>query len=181
MMQRYVTTLLEFQSTHPYRVWRITENEDPTRTEFQSTHPYRVWHSDEKKFKDSQEFQSTHPYRVWLSVLIVLRCDLMFQSTHPYRVWRDETWPFQGKDCFNPHTHTGCDRSFPQLSFSPDMFQSTHPYRVWRLGMLLPCFVRVSIHTPIQGVTTTGLKYDNYLKFQSTHPYRVWRYSDHFW
>ena len=77
-------------------------------------------------------FQSTHPYRVWLQLLGYGRFDYQFQSTHPYRVWHMTS-------TFNAVTL---------------QFQSTHPYRVWRFSPYgIGNMFRVSIHTPIQGVT----------------------------
>ena len=76
-----------------------------------------------------------------------------FQSTHPYRVWRMVQLIIISKLCFNPHTHTGCDRTAAIMASSYYKFQSTHPYRVWR--------------TKMHKLKETG-------KFQSTHTYRVW-------
>ena len=132
------------------------------------------------------KFQSTHPYRVWLLTgLWVIMC-LRFQSTHPYRVWHVfvfTTWERTGfnphthtgcdvrhtettvlNTCFNPHTHTGCD-SATRDAIPNAVFQSTHPYRVWHdtVGCIL-VGQRVSIHTPIQGVTPLSTKiYDKTL------------------
>ena len=54
-----------------------------------------------------------------------------FQSTHPRRVWLARGKNVQVKGGFNPHTHAGCD---------------------WSLNSRDP-FIKVSIHTPTQGVT----------------------------
>ena len=77
--------------------------------------------------------------------------------------------------CFNPHTHTGCDipslgSSKSNISFNPHTHTGCD---CWRLRT---SYLRgVSIHTPIQGVTSVTLFaiIPNIL-FQSTHPYRVW-------
>ena len=76
------------------------------------------------------------------------------------------------------------------------MFQSTHPRRVW-LKFVCKCLIIkvsihtptqgvtlsevctvseaiVSIHTPTQGVTTANGKDEFRFTFQSTHPRRVW-------
>ena len=37
------------------------------REEFQSTHPYRVWRMPTDYYYQQLMFQSTHPYRVWLN------------------------------------------------------------------------------------------------------------------
>ena len=79
----------------------------------------------------------------------------MFQSTHPRRVWPKQGIVKFTVEGFNPHTHAGCD----YLQF-----------------LLHITVLKVSIHTPTQGVT-----YGNYSRnvnvswFQSTHPRRVWQ------
>ena len=77
--------------------------------QFQSTHPYRVWQPSAKRRLTDSGFQSTHPYRVWLLLLNLLDSVFRFQSTHPYRVWQVTTEFVSLHICFNPHTHTGCD------------------------------------------------------------------------
>ena len=57
---------------------------------------------------------------------------------------------------FNPHTNTGCDKSWKPRASKIGLFQSTHPYRV-RL-----CSTCHSAYS---------------LSFQSTHPYRVRLYK----
>ena len=88
--------------------------------------------------------------------------------------------------CFNPHTHEGCDSQLPKDRLSLIMFQSTHPWRVWHVRLLLPwllsCFNphthegcdhgavreihrwRVSIHTPMKGVTVSTPTYLDLIK-----------------
>ena len=128
-------TLRLFQSTHPYRVWRNIISTCWMRSRFQSTHPYRVWPMSSFLAVERVVFQSTHPYRVWLKDSERTWSLTAFQSTHPYRVWREAVsgWRWCGR-CFNPHTHTGCD---------------------YTIGCSYDC-QRVSIHTPIQGVTWDG-------------------------
>ena len=78
---------------------------------------------------------------------------LKFQSTHPRRVWQQNTRSVCYCQCFNPHTHAGCDVGRLRHISSIKSFQSTHPRRVW----------------PWSGQTIHG----DY-GFQSTHPRRVW-------
>ena len=80
--------------------------------QFQSTHPYRVWHQWNRVQELDNRFQSTHPYRVWQLCSSSISVVWLFQSTHPYRVWRLKSWKIGTLICFNPHTHTGCDRIF---------------------------------------------------------------------
>ena len=54
-----------------------------------------------------------------------------FQSTHPRRVWLQQQSFVQNSISFNPHTHAGCDHLISDKILA----------------------IRVSIHTPTQGVT----------------------------
>ena len=76
-----------------------------------------------------------------------------FQSTHPRRVWLLFRLLLRLKDSFNPHTHAGCDPV------------NTAAYTR----------IKVSIHTPTQGVTFRKHSLTPTVLFQSTHPRRVWR------
>ena len=129
---------------------------------------------------------------------IVIVWQELFQSTHPRRVWHSITTSSFFFNCFNPHTHAGCDPdSIKSVSYqlvsihtptqgvtyrnrtnNPHyMFQSTHPRRVWQMhGSVLTHSV-VSIHTPTQGVTQARASMINAEQFQSTHPRRVWLWS----
>ena len=98
-----------------------------------------------------------------------------FQSTHPYRVWHNGIALRLSLKCFNPHTHTGCDTLKSWLSpwafrFNPhthtgcDCCHQVYFYRIRGFNphthtgcdLWFSAFKRclkVSIHTPIQGVT----------------------------
>ena len=141
---------------------------------FQSTHPRRVWLS----FTFLEEyvflFQSTHPRRVWQKANDETAGDVWFQSTHPRRVWR-----FLARHCrtlsrFNPHTHAGCDI---HSWFYRSRFRCFNPHTHAGCDSFWPVIyiqVKVSIHTPTQGVTT-AIWIRHYIGwFQSTHPRRVW-------
>ena len=85
-----------------------------------------------------KRFQSTHPRRVWQTISFTVTTFSRFQSTHPRRVWQSkrENWKRVKK------------------------FQSTHPRRVWRFAQwVILQLVRVSIHTPTQGVTSLLFRY----------------------
>ncbi len=169
------TKVCKFQSTHPRRVWPVCPEYYRTRRWFQSTHPRRVWPICGRLLLRACGFQSTHPRRVWPCHLHTIESYNMFQSTHPRRVWQgsmlsDNNYklvsihtPTQGVtcpdhkikiiiECFNPHTHAGCDWCCAEYAiccfcFNPHthagcdivskdfmpvaMFQSTHPRRVW--------------------------------------------------
>ena len=102
----------------------------------------------------SLRFQSTHPRRVWRFFVRPWRRCSMFQSTHPRRVWPALGYILNAIGlCFNPHTHAGCDnpareRLSDSLSFNP------HTHAGCDLGYGYDSTaLRVSIHTPTQGVT----------------------------
>ena len=66
-------------------------------------------------------------------LLMNLRNSFLFQSTHPRRVWPREEW----------------------IDWTERWFQSTHPRRVWLQGTVpYDREIKVSIHTPTQGVTS---------------------------
>ena len=167
-----------FQSTHPRRVWLFIPALHPrvgsfnphthagcdqvaaialrTLAMFQSTHPRRVW-----RFKTIEsiltiEFQSTHPRRVWLFLgTKAVEDNTVSIHTPTQGVTHNEDKPRARLDCFNPHTHAGCDPASSRvLAWSP-----------------------VSIHTPTQGVTRNRTICSINLRFQSTHPRRVWPVS----
>ena len=98
-----------------------------------------------------------------------------FQSTHPRRVWQLFDIKVNSPQCFNPHTHAGCDVGtiiFPNMRrcFNPHTHAGCDILNtVWLLTL------DVSIHTPTQGVTfsrTYSIIFASL--FQSTHPRRVW-------
>ena len=121
--------------------------------EFQSTHPRRVWPGMTKQIGISNPFQSTHPRRVWLSIYHPTKLYGLFQSTHPRRVWL--FWATEGaqRECFNPHTHEGCDNILASLALSIIGF-NPHTHEGCDFSER-PRGRResVSIHTPTKGVT----------------------------
>ena len=141
---------------------------------FQSTHPRRVWHH-RAEFPAVQSGFNPHTHAGCDYIIHYCFCGYKtFQSTHPRRVWRLTMRELRNLRSFNPHTHAGCDnRNIPERAGK--VFQSTHPRRVWLCGCVVVIdSIKVSIHTPTQGVTMfiikTGIEYE----FQSTHPRRVW-------
>ena len=100
-----------FQSTHPHGVRQLSTHTAPWYQKFQSTHPHgvRPWAS-RRAGMMYLPFQSTHPhgvrhisgYRFWLMS--------WFQSTHPHGVRRRQRSNRPSCRCFNPRTHTGCDK-----------------------------------------------------------------------
>ena len=167
---------MEFQSTHPRRVWllknvlyvlrTIVSIHTPTQgvtckyhrvaeiVRFQSTHPRRVWLEVCFLWGQTVKFQSTHPRRVWLcifSCLMIANSVSIHTPTQGVTGWMCHKW--QIYLCFNPHTHAGCDLAV-HLACRDYVFQSTHPRRVWReIAIYFGEQFKVSIHTPTQGVT----------------------------
>ena len=106
------------------------------------------------------------------------RASIMFQSTHPRRVWQITIRRFVVHNCFNPHTHAGCDLwmlSVPLLlkRFNPHTHAGCDNFQVYAVQnldsfnphthagcdhyhLLLFTNSKVSIHTPTQGVTVSA-------------------------
>ena len=77
--------------------------------------------------------------------------------------------------CFNPRTHTGCDRMNRKQLTEIVKFQSTHPHGV-RQDSINPLTGQsyVSIHAPTRGATGNAMQYILlHDQFQSTHPHGV--------
>ena len=143
---------------------------------FQSTHPYRVWpsvvraarvrivsiHTPIQGVTFGQDFLVHYP-SVSIHTPIQGVTDHRFKYRFPHDGFNPHTHTgcdaaisnnLLNHPCFNPHTHTGCD--FGNLDYTKvsQQFQSTHPYRVWQdADDLIEEVIKVSIHTPIQGVT----------------------------
>ena len=78
-------------------------------------------------------FQSTHPRRVWPHRSFLSRKDTCVSIHTPTQGVTPSSWKvFSFEQCFNPHTHAGCDSIL--IAFGEDN--------------------AVSIHTPTQGVTS---------------------------
>ena len=80
------------------------------------------------------------------------------QSMHPYRVQQASSSIRRRTGGFNPRIHTGCDNKESNYIYTRMTFQSTHPYRVRPYKALVNRLIKVSIHAPIQGATTTRKK-----------------------
>ena len=86
-----------------------------------------------------------------------------------FQRWRQE----KPKYCFNPHTHAGCDfLSLPQPCNQQCFNPHTHAGCDDANGEFLDT-LKVSIHTPTQGVTLSDDVREIKEQFQSTHPRRV--------
>ena len=81
------TQLVQFQSTHPRRMWLLFLASLTHSMEFQSTHPRRMWLPNGGTKQIGISFQSTHPRRMWQLSLLLLLPSKKFQSTHPRRMW----------------------------------------------------------------------------------------------
>ena len=120
-----------------------------------------------------------------------------FQSTHPRRVWLIYHFLHFRTECFNPHTHAGCDDVTVYFSVSAKVSIHTPTQGVTQSITSTKLIKIVSIHTPTQGVTLAsyslfwwytsfnphthaGCDKEIWMRslrnglFQSTHPRRVW-------
>ena len=141
--------------------------------EFQSTHPRRVWHIE--KFGNVRFDVSIHTptqgvtYAFWncfcydnvsihtptQGVTIATISHIVwdeFQSTHPRRVWHNWKIEQDYKKCFNPHTHAGCDTTKQDKQVAPYVSIHTPTQGVTKKFFFIYKHW-VSIHTPTQGVT----------------------------
>ena len=96
---------------------------------FQSTHPHGVRL---QRIIDTPRYRvSIHaPTRGATGIQINANPSDMFQSTHPHGVRLFELIEPIYQQCFNPRTHTGCDRSTIPPRCAIRGFQSTHPHGV---------------------------------------------------
>ena len=143
---------VQFQSTHPRRVWQSVEH---WATPYGSFNPHTHEGCDNPVF-DRFCIGDVSIHTPTKGVTQVSRRTTPERSFNPHThegcdstSWlrRKRTWSF------NPHTHEGCDYRSPWCVLSVDTFQSTHPRRVW----------------PYWEQRTKQR-----LEFQSTHPRRVW-------
>ena len=76
--------------------------------------------------------------------------------------------------CFNPRTHTGCDKKFLSQSISTWKFQSTHPHGVRQAQRLFAQVLKQFQSTHPHGVRlSTTINGSKAFQFQSTHPHGV--------
>ena len=120
--------------------------------------------------------ESTHPYRVWLNLLPSVSSQDCFNPHTHTGCDSDYSVPIVRYGCFNPHTHTGCDPPSHIARKKAQRFQSTHPYRVWlaTVGTAGSHLLFQSTH-PYRVWRLIGIGKRYMIKFQSTHPYRVWQ------
>ena len=99
--------------------------------EFQSTHPYRVWQPAGIHVNVNEGFNPHTHTGCDIIAIAPATANISFNPhTHTGCDWCIFRFPLYALG-FNPHTHTGCD--YPALADTPEEceFQSTHPYRVW--------------------------------------------------
>ena len=123
---------IPFQSTHPYRVWLFSSRSSAVTAVFQSTHPYRVWPKMLRQRDGLHTSFNPHTHT---------GCDLGYWSSCRY------DW------CFNPLTHTGCDRFLQYFIDRKSRFNPHTHTGCDQTPLLFGIAQKVSIHTPIQGVT----------------------------
>ena len=176
-LTRFPLTETLFQSTHPRRVWHARKRaahrrnvsiHTPTQGVtsvnpnaaanclFQSTHPRRVWHHHASSYPKQRKVSIHTPTQGVTVIICRVFVVLSFQSTHPRRVWHSSSATDASVQCFNPHTHAGCD--FDEiLEENRDVLVSIHTPTQ---GVTVASSTKindnkVSIHTPTQGVTNS--------------------------
>ena len=142
-------------------------------SQFQSTHPRRVWPF--CTFAMCSEYVSIHTPTQGVTAATIFCSEFnKFQSTHPRRVWLIYHFLHFRTECFNPHTHAGCDDVTVYFSVSAKVSIHTPTQGVTQSITSTKLIKIVSIHTPTQGVTKICMPIRNINLFQSTHPRRVW-------
>ena len=123
--------------------------------QFQSTHPRRVWHCCCYSVPCNTAVSIHTPTKgvtFWLSYMHVLDIVSIHTPTKGVTPWRClVSWYCWG---FNPHTHEGCDSAFLQVRVLQRVSIHTPTKGVTTsTASPNPCWC-VSIHTPTKGVTT---------------------------
>ena len=121
-------------------------------SQFQSTHPRRVWPF--CTFAMCSEYVSIHTPTQGVTAATIFCSEFnKFQSTHPRRVWLIYHFLHFRTECFNPHTHAGCDDVTVYFSVSAKVSIHTPTQGVTQSITSTKLIKIVSIHTPTQGVT----------------------------
>ena len=143
-------------------------------------------------------FQSTHPHGVRLGVESLSPVSALFQSTHPHGVRPQQFTGLTGNECFNPRTHTGCDKEVARdvpggegvsihaptrgatIAVRPRLHSDVVSIHAPTRGATLARqedggVPGVSIHAPTRGATLTEAQRKWADEFQSTHPHGVRR------
>ena len=112
---------------------------------------------------------------MWLQYLVYTKGYSEFQSTHPRRVWQIMSTFLTYAECFNPHTHEGCDTlnglsSLSQTRFNPHTHEGCDIIPS-KIRQVLESF-NPHTHEGCDHAPPEDLK--NLILFQSTHPRRVW-------
>ena len=164
-----------FQSTHPHRV-RLFGGRSFAEHRFVSIHaPTRGATYLKLCISPLVLFQSTHPHGVRPYTYIANGEHEEFQSTHPHGVRQNWAAYLLAPCCFNPRTHTGCDRLVEVIisgntSFNPRTHTGCDPLQKLLFSLhrsfnprthtgcdFAPKMVRglsaVSIHAPTRGAT----------------------------
>ena len=191
----------EFQSTHPLGVrpflflfWAMPK-------EFQSTHPLGVrpqnggirvptacfnprTHSgcDLQPVSSGYAvalFQSTHPLGVRPHFIRCVITTRRFQSTHPLGVRRRVRLSMILRPCFNPRTHSGCDKAICEEY--TEVWVSIHaPTRgATPLSYEIIQSLVVSIHAPTRGATIVSAYLQNQILVSIHAPTRGATYKSH--
>ena len=143
-------------------------------SQFQSTHPRRVWLRRTAESSDRSQVSIHTPTQGVTYHIFKGYPGIKFQSTHPRRVWQWAKNTYSIHSCFNPHTHAGCDKAINYLRITETVSIHTPTQGVTSSGIAFLLTNPVSIHTPTQGVTLPNRHIFLSTKFQSTHPRRVW-------
>ena len=150
------TRLKEFQSTHPLGVRRVCDGCGQGYAGFNPRTHSGCDISCPRVNGRLQRFQSTHPLGVRRLLPLSAVGWRWFQSTHPLGVRLSAERYAEVELCFNPRTHSGCDRicsmtTLNLTSFNPRTHSGCDYY-----VLVHNVQSHVSIHAPTRGATFFG-------------------------
>ena len=127
----------EFQSTLPLREVTNEAWDENVALTFQSTLPLREVTQSAAPCWTERPFQSTLPLRE-VTIRIGFNCfKHLFQSTLPLReVTNRRPCQRRRQKNFNPHSHTGSDKTTQIYCYISKKFQSTLPHGEWPITVI---------------------------------------------
>ena len=155
-------SIMQFQSTHPYRVWpKMLRQRDGLHTSF-NPHTHTGCDFAFRYFCHGLFGFNPHTHTGCDSPSLILSVWIPCFNPHTHTGCDLGYWSSCRYDwCFNPLTHTGCDRFLQYFIDRKSRFNPHTHTGCDQTPLLFGIAQKVSIHTPIQGVTwVTGLPAD---------------------
>ena len=153
----YSETFTSFQSTLPWREWQCNWMSKYWNSKFQSTLPWREWQNTNSVIGKLYIFQSTLPWREWPYRVISSYCNYNF-NPHSHE-GSDRCFFTLFALClyFNPHSHEGSDAKWTVRRTKKEYFNPHSHEGSDRSGTVEKKYIwKISIHTPMKGVTKSN-------------------------